>query len=323
MHAVRVHVPARRCVFFCGQEEPPEVSRTPALPLSQLQAHVGTHTRPVDFLPSEGVHNWLVRTPPSPAWKTFLDSDHPVLRDDGVLPTTVSSTVGRKLGRNSAHLEDDPTSRDAIRAIQRKMESVTWFGDHEPTRLHVHSDTTRHAGPLTWRPAWARVEGATSWDIGRLTAAVLVLTAARTRSFTVEVPPSALHIQRWLDLLWSLNSLWRDDMPHVIICIRGKISPLLQARLLLLFSDEETGASVPSKTGAWPRILAMALSRLHVQMHPSHQAEDLLSECETLAGVVSTSTLATFSVHAGRADDTSERRNVLFERRRARDVLTS
>ena len=319
MHVVRVHAPPRRRVFCCGPEQAPDLPRTPSLPLSQLQAQVGALTRPTGFRDEENVHDWLVRTPLTPAWRTFLDSDHPVLRDDGVLPATVSGAVGRRVVPDGGSIRD-LDSPEAVRALQQRMASTEWFKEHDPVSLHVHYNSPRHAGPLSWRPAWARLEGATPWDIGRWTAAALVLTAARTRSFTVEVPPSALHIQRWLDFFWSLNSLWRDDMPHLVLRIRGKISSSLQARLLLLFVDDDTHASVPRRTTVWPRIHSLALSRLHVQMHPTNVAEDLLGECDILANVVHTCTLASFSVHAGRTDTTSERRGSVSSPLRERDT---
>lgn len=200
---------------------------------------------------------WYVQGPTDSAeWARLEMEAHPAVVDD-----TAPETLG--IGSTRA---DDSIYEDVF------PEGVTL-----PLRVLTH--VPRAVPLLAWHPAWAHLEDATRWDGHRLAVVAALLTAQRTATLTLRLPPSVRHVQRWLDLLWALQPCLVHTSPSLVWLIQGSVTPATHDALLALFRTDESTQhllALPVRSPAWPRWYAVCTERWHLAFQP------LADETETL-----------------------------------------
>lgn len=128
-----------------------------------------------------------------------------------------------------------------------------------------------HVIPPEWLPEFAHLGDRPHPELQRLALAALALTHATPRHLVVRIPPTARHLQRWLDLFWAFTPSRHLDTV-LTLQIRGAMTPAsVQPLLARLDPKEQRGAVGVPPAGSYLGALNGAAARhgrLHVELWP-------------------------------------------------------
>lgn len=284
------------CVVAYPTRQPTECARTeplapptPPIFLQSLSAH-GTNLsqqkdaeHDTDSIPTYDVH-----VPVVPEWCAVAHSRTVTIVDD--FPVDTSCDI--QPDERKTHGASPRDEVQMARAIYQ-WEMLAFLVLHGAARHQRASDR------LGWYPHWACVNSESAAERLRLLVACTALSFSELKEFTVRMPVTRCHVQRWLDLLWALSPVWAINQPRIVLQLQGPITQETVQMVLHMVTTEPglNYVSAPFTHPSWSSTFVHLLSCLHVELHPTHTTTELRSMCSEWVKYVRSSTfLASLSI---------------------------